>query len=211
MDGNAVLEIEEYWIDYTEYLIWEAHEYQRINGFRKKKIPSKEYSKLLSFLQEIPFYFDTRVFSRDENRALDGLRLREDYLINELHINLSSDFGKAFLGKSTTVLEMLLALSFRCDLEYVGDGSGKEKSHLFWLMLENLGLLEFSNRKFRYEKVESILRNWLDRNYDAAGNGSIFPLKRKHFDPEKQQILEEIDQRNREIWDQMMPYLMENF
>lgn len=169
------------------------------------------YDFLLEYLFSIPFYYDMRRFPRDENRLMDGKKLQEDFLLDEFQIPLSSETGKKFLKKNDcSVLEMLLALSIRADLEYTGDGSGDGKVDLFWQMLDNLGLLVYQNRRFDDEKVGKILRKWLDRDYDSSGNGSIFPLKRWHSDPKKREILREIDQTEREIWDQMMAFLCEN-
>lgn len=178
---------------------------------KRKKVMARSYTELLHYLLKIPFYYDVRNFPRDENRKLDGQRLRENYLVEEENIPLSSELGQQFLAENDgcSVLEMLLALSKRADLEYLGDGSGEGKADLFWVMLDNLGLLEFPNWRFSERKVGEIVEDFLDRVMDSDGNGGLFPLKKEHPDPEKQRNLSEIDQRKREIWDQMMSFFYE--
>ena len=72
--------------------------------------------------------------------------------------------------------------------------------YCFGLLLNNLNLAQFDDNHFDERRVNYILNTWLDREYNAKGEGSLFPLK--HY---------EGDCRNLDIWGQMNAWIAENF
>lgn len=172
---------------------WKEYEYwqwliEKIDGYMG---PYYNYSKLLHELHDIEFTWSLK---RDENRAFDGISLRRDYAFEH---NLSNvDFNIT----SCSVLEMLIALSMRCEYEIMWDGSAPRFGRWFWIMIENLDLLQCNDDHFDGDFVRNQIKIWLDRVYNFNGTGSIFPLKNTHR-----------DQRKVEIWFQMCGYLNENY
>ena len=136
----------------------------------------------------------------DENRASDGLELREEYLREINYPKYVEIEGEC------SVLEMLIALARRIDFEtsdpYDLNNTVDRTSYWFWEMIDNLGLIEFSDDCYvEYDgsfMVDAIVDRWLDREYSWDGNGGIFPLKYTNE-----------DQRDVEIWYQMNMYLNE--
>lgn len=102
--------------------------------------------------------------------------------------------------RDCSVLEVLCALSFRCERDIMGEPGSYDDARWFWKMLENLGLLEYENDIFDEEDVDYILSTWLDRHFAYNGNGSIFPV-----------LHAKRDQRKLEIWYQMADYIDENY
>ena len=136
----------------------------------------------------------------DENRAMDGIALREEYrrdtyrtdtvYLDELHCS---------------VLEMLVALARRIDFELSDpDDVTDHSSSYFWEMMSNLGLMSYSDDTYvDYDgqmNVSAILNEWLNRGYSENGEGGLFPL----YTPIR-------DQRTVEIWYQMSAYLRERY
>lgn len=124
----------------------------------------------------------------DDNRSMDGEKLRERY-----------GWDGHFSGCS--VLEMLIALAERCEHEIMGEPGDTDRTYKwFWEMVDNLGLIYFDDDHFDSDQVDYILNDWLYRRYRKDGNGGLFPLKH----PGK-------DQRKVETWFQMCAYLDENY
>lgn len=160
------------WKDYGQWLIREI-------GFRHKG-----YTRLLNLLHDMPF---TWVISRDQNRSVDGTRLRDLY-------------GTNVPGNPCSVLEMLVGLAIRVDREFLGSSIHPVPDKFFFEMLSNLNLDLQHDRSFNVDIASEILLDWIERRFDSRGNGSIFPVS-----------YDRRDQRNLEIWDQMNSYLWENY
>lgn len=170
------------WNDYKKWLL------DQIN-FNKRT-----YSKLMDFLHNRPFEY---YIKRDENRAEDGVDLRIRFS-KETDINPEDEF--IFSQEEPKVLEVLIALAIRVDLEYIGDPGDPNPGAFFWEMCCNLGLDDFTNRYFDWEHVDVILDGWLTRSFDRNGEGSIFPIR----NPKR-------DQREIEMWSQLQGYLSEKY
>ena len=146
---------------------------------------SGTYLWLLEKLYETPFRW---VLELDANRALDGLALRDNLM------------GGCSDDSECSVLEMLVALAVRCEQDIMQDDDyGDRTSVWFWLMIENLGLKSMNDQNYNEAHVEQIIDNFLDRNYDRYGNGSIFWSTHPRA-----------DLRKVEIWYQMCWYLVEH-
>ncbi|MBO7449749.1 MAG: hypothetical protein J6U54_05210 [Clostridiales bacterium] len=130
----------------------------------------------------------------DDNRAGDGIELRHRYLRS------GGALQEKEMKEPCSILEMLAALSIRCDREILGDPDVDKSDKLLWVMLENLGLDVYDDSYYDPEEVDDILDIWLLRRFDKYGNGGIFPVTKVGR-----------DQRKVEIWFQMNDYLNENF
>lgn len=127
----------------------------------------------------------------DENRAMDGIRLR--YLFDKNYA--SSHKSEA------NILEVLIALAKRCEEDIMQDPDKGDRSSLwFWTMFINLGLDEYPDHKFEITAVMNILERFLNREYTREGYGSIFYTTR-----------EDRDFRDADLWYQMAWYLDEHF
>lgn len=139
------------------------------------------------------------IVQHDENRAGDGLDLREEYM-RELP---STKYVE--IDKGCTVLEMLIGLARRIDFELSDpfDISVEDRTaYWFWEMLENLKLTDYDDDSYAGNggiiNVPDILDKFLMREYKRSGVGGLFPLRKSHK-----------DQRQVEIWYQMSAYLAE--
>lgn len=145
------------------------------------------------------------VLDNDGNRESDARHLREEYAYRAKLM-----FRDEWLLWDASVLEVLASLSFDmvdCVCEYPGDF---EASTGFWIMMENLGLDNFSDdiymTKYGFEgfdrtrkDVERILNRWLKRRFTKTGKGSPFPRRRGVE-----------DQRYVEMWYQLNGYVIDN-
>lgn len=137
------------------------------------------------------------VIKRDENRALDGIELREEYYETNPYFETDALEGPC------SVLEMLIALAQRIDFETKDAVSDEiHTSDWFWEMLDNLGISCYDDDNF-YDldavfNIAEALDVFLSRSYGADGLGGIFPLK-----------WPTADQREIEIWFQKEAYLKE--
>lgn len=150
--------------------------------------PSLTYWKLLKI-------FFTReaiwLVENDVNRLEDGKALRLDFL-DGTRVKPTREWKD--LGCS--VLELMVGLARKLSFE---DLAGGEPHYWFWKMIENLGLIGYSDaRPLPLKKIDDALNRVLYREYKRTGLGGFFPLK--HTDK---------DQRKVELWYQMSEYLLE--
>lgn len=131
--------------------------------------------------------------SMDENRSEDGKLLRELFAERTGEKDISKLVGPC------SVLEMMIALARRWRIDIMSDdGSEEGFESYFWEMIRNLGLQKCTNEKFVPEKVDKKLEILLDRDYNANGKGSLFPIKTGTS-----------NQNTTEIWYQLQAYLAE--
>lgn len=156
------------------------------------------YWILAQELHRRPYY---ALIPHDENRAADGIEVRENYL---------QDIGWPKYAQITgecSMLEMLIGIAqsmeFQTDDPYDMDGNRHDTGYWFWDMMANLGLTKYDDEMYGeigrdafYEGVERVLSRLLERRYSPDGHGGLFPLN----DCDK-------DQREVEIWYQMCAYL----
>lgn len=148
--------------------------------------PSLTYWKLLRVLHSIEFVW---LISGDDNRAEDGLELRDEFLFENRTPKRLLPRGRAV---SCSVLEMLIAFSQRA--EFVTDVKAVD---WFWEFLDNLGLTKFNDSAFEDPAdIEEILDRFIWRTYSRNGEGGLFPINNA-----------QVDQRNVEIWYQFCDYL----
>lgn len=170
---------------YFEWLYSQVGDTQATN-------PSRTYWCMFRLLFTKEFVW---IVPNDENRLEDGKDLRQEF-VDELNLR---NVDQVWMNLGCSVLEMLVALSRR--LAFEGEG---ESSSWFWIMIENLGLNRYNDRKksrsrqFPEQEIHEIVERLIWRNYDHDGNGGLFPLR----NPQD-------DQRKVEIWYQLCSYIVE--
>lgn len=151
-----------------------------------------QYSLLLKTLHETEFVWS---IANDDNRAIDGKELRERY---------ADETGQELTERERdipcSVLEMLIALSFRCERDIMGEPGEDLPDRWFWIMIKNLKLDICTDDCFDRIYVDQQIDLWLMRQYKRNGVGGLFPLLR----PDR-------DQRKVEIWFQLCSYINENY
>lgn len=149
--------------------------------------PSNNYYHLLQQLHSTEFVW---LVSGDDNRAADGLDLRQEF-VNQLRPPIDDRWVDA----PCSVLEMFIAFSRRASFET--ELSSRE---WVWIFLRNLELDEFSDaRRGISSACEEILACFIWRTYQPNGYGGLFPLN----DPQH-------DQQKIEIYAQFCEWLIEN-
>lgn len=154
-------------------------------GFRRKG-----YESLMYQLLKMTFYWSDK-FPRDEDRALDGLMLREEYF---------EDVCPFGIAVECSVLEMLVGLAIRIDNEWTGDPVDPRPDIIFWEMIQNLGLDGQNNYRFNKDFIKDRVIVWLKRQYQPDGEQSIFPVEKSTK-----------DHRNLTIWEQMLDYINQKY
>lgn len=135
----------------------------------------------------------------DDNRLFDGVNLREKFCDSNNIV-----YVREYFKRPASVLEVLIALAYRCEYIMVNQLKNLPMRDWFWEMLSNAGLDRFTDDNFyQLEKrgeLDTILNRIINRTYQRNGKGGLFPLKY----PNK-------DQRKVELWQQMNAYLVENY
>lgn len=138
----------------------------------------------------------------DENRLNDGMRIRNTFFEEYM----DADILDEVYNLPCSVLEVLIALSWRLDHEYIGDHmtidtfEERKEYELFFEMVENLGLDQFPNKYYDEREIDRILKKWLLRKFKKNGEGSIFPISYPVN-----------NQKEIEIWAQAMEYINEKY
>lgn len=153
-----------------------------------------DYTSLIKYMYSYRFRYSV---VGDENREKDAN--------NILYMRYMDEYGlpydmETLHDRDTSVLEVLIALSIRCERDIMGEPDEFKDDRWFWIMLENLSLDGCTNDVFDEETVDYILSKWLDRRFAYNGNGGIWPLK---FTNRNQKFVE--------IWYQMQEFLEENY
>ena len=155
----------------------------------KLGLTEKEAKKnmcLVSALSEVEFVWRHPM---DENRALEGLELRNDFEY-ETGDYLDKSSG---LIPQCSMFEMLAALAIRCENQLMRNSLlGDRTSKWFFEFLDNLGLLDCDERDV--DHIVEVCEDFMDNKID------MFPLKDK-----------KMNHKNEQIWKQLMAYLNENY
>jgi hypothetical protein len=169
-----------------QYLDWLI---ARVTSPRQRRSTARTFWKLLKQFHEKEFFW---FIPNDDNRILDGLELRNEFL-SEIHYRIGEE-DEEWASAGCSVLELLIGLSHR-----LSDLDGGEPRIWFWQMIKNLGLDQFDDQiPYDWEDVDEALSALIYRTYDRDGTGGLFPLTH----PEE-------DQRKVEIWYQLNAYLLE--
>jgi len=157
--------------------------------------PSQSNNPSLSFWKLCEQLFRKRFEwfqPNDDNRIEDAKILREEFVIDS-----DAERNQDWMDIDCSVLEMLVALSRRCEFE-----SSRDAYFWFWRMLQSLNLLNYTDDVYDREverDVNDALEIMIQRTYRRDGVGGLFPLTRPNR-----------DQRKVEIWYQMSAYILEN-
>ena len=150
------------------------------------------YRKLLNHLHSIEFKY---VMPMDGNRADDGIDLR--YLFGYEEGYPSHMISKFIDNRPCSVLEMIIALAYRCETHIMSDPDVGDRVHQwFWTMIDSLDLSEMDNIHYDESVVDNAIYRFMNREYDSDGKGGLFTVKQSKY-----------DMRTVEIWWQMNWYL----
>ena len=159
-----------------------------------RRNPRRNYGKLTQMLHSIDF---KPKFPADENRGMDGMQLRVEFM--QLH----GPYGSATNRGKCTMLEFLIALARRMSFLMNGNPNRHHTEYYFWVLIQNLRLDKLTDDRWDYLNgeffVEDAVMRLQERSIERNGEGGLFPLR--HFSE---------DQRNVEIWYQMHAWLGEN-
>lgn len=156
------------------------------------KVYSKKisYRQLLMHLHGIEF---TYIIPNDENRASDGKELRYHYAMSK-ECQYDSDLvldildGHGIIETPCSVLEMMVALSIRCEDLMDDPAIGDRTSQWFWGMINNLGLNGMYNDRYDRAMVDRIIQRFLNREYESNGKGGLFTVRNTNEDLRKVEI-----------------------
>lgn len=152
-----------------------------------------KYSMLMNHLHDTIF---VPIMDMDENRVEDGKNLRYRFgLENDIPRPIIS--SSLDLDEPCSVLEMMVALSVRCEESIMADDEyGDRTGTWFWNMIVSLGLGTMNDSRFDERYTNIVLERLMNRQYQRNGEGGLFTIDgiRK-------------DMRNVEIWYQMCWYL----
>lgn len=152
-----------------------------------------KYYKLMDRLHNFDF---VPLLRMDENREHDGKQLRYRF-------GLENDIPRSVINQSldtrdiASVLEMMIALSIRCEETIMTDDDyGDRTGNWFWNMIVSLGLGIMNDSRFDDNYVSLVLDDFVNRQYKRNGEGGLFTIDGINR-----------DMRNVEIWYQMCWYL----
>lgn len=150
------------------------------------------YRRLLEVLHDTKFRYS---ILKDRNRAEDGIDLRRRFALGAeeypYEVIINSLSGRC------SVLEMMIALSIRCEENIMDDPNvGDRTGQWFWGMIINLGLGSMMDDRFDISYVNDVLDKFLDREFDPDGRGGLFTVRNCEY-----------DLRDVEIWYQLCWYL----
>lgn len=137
--------------------------------FDKIDIYDGEFFELCRIFYEVDFEW---ILELDRDRMLDGLKLRDE-------------LGAVIPSKPCSVLEVLIGLAIRMAylVEPADDGSPDLIiPDMLWVLVAKLGLTAYTNETIKvYPEsrftIIDILNRWMQREFEADGHGSPFPLE----------------------------------
>lgn len=168
-----------------QYFYWLA------NLVCNEQFELRYYQNLLEYFHKVEF---TWTIENDENRAIDGINLREQFAYeNDLNIYMCN----RYLEGPCSILEMLVALSCRCEHDIMDDNYyGNRTQEWFLYMIKSMKLLNMDDGRFDIDYVQFVIDRFLSRTYKRDGDGGLFYIKGTKR-----------DMRKAEIWYQMCWYL----
>ena len=109
----------------------------------------------------------------------------------------SQDYIDEYLFGPCSVLEMMIALSIRCEESIMDDTEyGNRTGQWFWGMISSLGLSSMTDDMFDKQYATNVINKFLNREYEPNGKGGLFTIRNCKD-----------DLRNVEIWYQLCWYL----
>lgn len=152
------------------------------------------YRKLLRYLHSVTFEYSKAC---DANRASDGCDLRWRYAYVTDQANIFERIIKKALDGPCTMLEMMIALAFRCEETIMDDPRyGNRAPQWFWGMVKSMGFAAMDDTRFDSAAADEILKRFEREKYAPDGSGGLFTVRNFQGD------LKTLD-----IWTQMCAYL----
>ena len=148
------------------------------------------YSKQISFRKLLMHLHNTEftyILPMDENRALDGISMRNKYAYDHGYEDHMGDILEDLDGPCS-VLEMMIGLASRCEETMDDPEKGDRTGQWFWRMVTNLGLGGMTDARYDKDEVTYILNRFLRREYDRDGRGGLFTVKDPPTDLRKVEI-----------------------
>lgn len=162
---------------YETYFNWLKDQVEYFDG--------PKHDDLLAALHAIEYI---PIMSKDNNRAVDGINLRDEYFKE------CGDRSQVIDGPCS-FLEFLIALARRMNYIYARMDEDRT-ADCFWTMLQNAGIM--IDERYDDEYIRIVVDNIINRAYHPDGSGGLFPLDNPRT-----------NQRNVEVWYQMNQYLTE--
>ena len=150
------------------------------------------YSKLLDYLYQVDFVW---IIPMDENRAKDGLNMRDRYC--DIYGYNRAQLNNIFDSKQCSMLEMMIALAIRIEDDFMGTENTNNVPRWFWSMIFSMGLQFNKDDSFNSDKVDSVILQFIEHRYGPDGRGSLFHVP-----------IQNVDFRHLQIWDQMNYWLI---
>lgn len=86
-------------------------------------------------------------------------------------------------NRPCSVLEMLIALAFRCEEHIMTDPDiGNRMGQWFWNMIVSLGLGSMSDSRFDAAYTDDVISRFMNRKYKRNGEGGLFTVERCKYD-----------------------------
>lgn len=152
------------------------------------------HQKLFEYLYSREFYSNV---GRDENRVEDGKDLRLRFSEDSMRYNYR-DIYKYLYNYPCSVLEMMIALAYRCEDIMSDFEKGDRTGTWFSEMLHSLHLDEMDDNNYDEQYVEQVVDNLINHKYKRNGDGGLFTINNPRKNMQKV-----------EIWYQMCWYLDE--
>ena len=137
----------------------------------------EHYGQLLYLLMTTEFtWFKTsrNDLYMDENRASDGLALRQQYA-DEHNISMDEINDILQVGPACSMLEMIVAFAHRIDDEIMYDIQyGDRSAEWFHSMLHSLGIDQYNDSNWHRVAVKRKINIFLRRQYGWNGKGGLF-------------------------------------
>jgi len=154
------------------------------------------YRRLLTYLHHTDYRYETKP-PHDDVRSYDGIDMRYEFGY-EAHVD-SRLIASVLDVRPCSMLEMMVALCFRCESIAADKAKGDRIGQWFWAMLHSLGLAGMNDLEFDQSTAEDILERFFKNEYARNGEGGLFTLHNTNEDC-----------REKEIWWQMCRFLNEN-
>lgn len=151
------------------------------------------YDELMHDLYICPF---EAYVAGDENRIEDVYRLHE--LFASENSIPKNEVDRAVSNLPVSLLEVMLAMAYRCENDIMGDGETDRLSAWFFDMLCCAELDDMTDDNYDPVYVEFVLERIIGRTYEKNGRGGLFIVNR----PTR-------DLRKTELWYQMCWHLSE--
>lgn len=161
----------------------------------------RNFEGALRVLHDIPF---TWLIHADDNRSGDALAFRQSEFLDRLE--LPRDTNLVALGQWATAAPSVLEVLLGCARRWSFYFDDHNTPYFFRIMFYNMGLQQFPGRAInpiQQEVIREVVDIWLNRQFQANGQGSPWPLNVWRRT--------DADQRNVDVWAQMNAYSAQHF